>query len=390
MLSKDKYFCIFGGGAIRGVSYVGAFKALKELDVEITGYAGSSAGSIAAVTAALDYDIEEVKEIFYAFDFNLFKDINFSFKIELAFSKGEIFTDKIREIIYNKLHNKKPVTFKDFPKDLYIVTSNLTTGESVIFSKETTPDFEVAQAVRISACFPGLMNPFELDGDYYVDGDLAKAYALSQLSPLLNPKDTRVLEYRLEGTKQNKNTKNPLVFVNNAFDYLSLNATDCIVKQYGNYDKYDFIVINAEDTLLFDLNLSKEKREKLCEKGYNLTKDYFKTVLKTKKQNLLKKYQDMFEVTKKSFTAYSDVKINKAKNILLEYVYENYKEFAVLDETVTEKFNNLIPLLEGESYKILFFKIKTHDYKKVNNAYKELLSDLKNKITEFENYIKNN
>ncbi len=390
MLSKNKYFCIFGGGAIRGVSYVGVFKALKELDAEITGYAGSSAGSIAAVTAALDYDIEEVKDIFFAFDFNLFKDINFSLKIELAFSKGEIFTDKIRELIYNKLHNEKPVTFKDFPKDLYIVTSNLTTGESVIFSKETTPDFEVAQAVRISACFPGLMNPCELDGSCYVDGDLAKAYALSQLSPLLNPKDTRVLEYRLEGTKKNQNTKNPLVFVNNAFDYLSLNATDSIVKQYGDCDKYDFIVINADDTLLFDLNLSKEKREKLSETGYNATIEYFKNKLKLKKQTLLKKYQDMLDAIKKSYSFYSDIKIKKAKHILLEYVFENYKDFSKLDEDVVLKLQGLIPLIEGEPVKILFFKLRTHDYKEISEIYKEISTNLKSKIMEFEEYIRNN
>ena len=29
-----KYTCLFGGGAIRGLAYVGAIRALEELDIE--------------------------------------------------------------------------------------------------------------------------------------------------------------------------------------------------------------------------------------------------------------------------------------------------------------------------------------------------------------------
>ena len=386
MLSKEKYFCIFGGGAIRGIAYVGAHKALKELGVEVSGFAGSSAGSIAAVTAALDYSNDEMKEIFNTFDFTLFKDINLSFKIELAFSKGEIFTNKIREIIYNKLHNEKPVTFKDFPKDIYIVTSNLTTGESVIFSKETTPDFEVAQAVKISACFPGLMNPCELNGECYVDGDLAKAYALSQLSPLLNPKDTRILEYRLEGSKKNPLTKNPIVFINNAFDFLSQCASDIIVDKYGTYDKYDFIVINAEDTLLFDLNLSKEKREKLIETGYNLTIDYFKNRLPKKKQFFLYAYKNLLDKIREAYTEFCLNNNRNAKEILLLYSHINNHEKELMDEDIINDFNEIIPLLCEKNEKLLFFKLKSNNYKLLKEKFTNITEKLEKKVQQMKMY----
>lgn len=382
MLDREKYFCVFGGGAIRGVSYVGVFQALNELRLKITGYAGSSAGAIAAVAAALDYDINEIKEIFYSFDFNLFKDLNFSFKIELAFSKGEIFTDKIREIIKNKLHNDGPVTFKDFPKDIYIVTSNLSTGESVIFSKETTPDFEVAQAVRISACFPGLMNPYELNGECYVDGDLAKAYSLSQLSPLLNPKDVRILEYRLEGTKKNPSTKNPLVFVNNAFDFLSHAATDLIVKQYGDADKYDIIVLNTEDTLLFDLNLSREKRENLFELGYKSTIDYFKNKLPKKKEKLSGLYKKLSDSVNNSYKAFCLNNNEEAKNILLLYSHNNLSERNLLDADIINNFDELIPLICEKNEQFLFFKLKSANHKLINEKFMDLIDKLSGKAEE--------
>ena len=130
-----------------------------------------------------------------------------------------------------------------------------------VFSKETTPDFEIAQAVRISSGFPGLMNPVNLNGEYFVDGDLAKPSALSQLSPLLNPKDEKILEFRLEGSKKQPLPTNPLSFLNNGIDFLNNISTDNILKLYAHKEKYDYIVIPTQNVLLFDLSISKEQRE---------------------------------------------------------------------------------------------------------------------------------
>lgn len=46
MDNNFKYTCLFGGGAIRGVSYIGAVKALEELGIIPDRLAGSSVGSI--------------------------------------------------------------------------------------------------------------------------------------------------------------------------------------------------------------------------------------------------------------------------------------------------------------------------------------------------------
>ena len=382
-----KYFCIFGGGSIRGLSYVGAYRALKELDVEITGYAGSSVGSIAAALAALDYSIDEITDVFMKFDYGLFKDINFSFKLELAISKGEIFTDKIRELIGKKMNTDKPVCFKDFPKDLYVITTNLSKGKCVIFSKETTPDFEVAQAIRISTGFPGLMNPYELDGDLYVDGDLTKAYALSHLSSCLNPKDTRILEFRLEGTKSHDKTNNPIVFMNDAFDFLSYMATDSIFDLYQKYDKYDFVVISAKNTLLFDFSIPKEKREQLINLGYNTTMNYFKKSLPEKKNYLCGEYSKMSDALKTAQKQLSDNKNDNARLTLLNYVFENRKKIKYLSENFSESLEEIINLLNERTIKILFFKIKNNNQKIAEDKINILIEKLNSKIDELKSYI---
>ena len=46
MSSNSKYLCILGGGAVRGFSYIGAYRALLEMNIEIISLAGSSVGAV--------------------------------------------------------------------------------------------------------------------------------------------------------------------------------------------------------------------------------------------------------------------------------------------------------------------------------------------------------
>ena len=383
MNNGNKYFCIFGGGAIRGLAYVGAVRAMREQNVEITGYAGSSAGSIAAVTAALGYDEKDMAEIFDKFDYMLFRDINFSFKIELAISKGEVFTDRIREIISKKLGTEEPVTFNDFPNDLYILASNITTGKCVIFSKETTPDFEVAQAVRISAGFPGLMDPVEIDGEYYVDGDLAKPYAISQISPLLNPRNTRVLEFRLEGAKIKNPPTNPFVLLNYGVDFISNASTDRVLRTYKDKDKYDFVVIETKNIMLFDFNLPKEKKDYLVNLGYETTKKFFEVTLPQKNQKLIKEYSLMKEKIDKVHKYISERNYKKAKDEINTYMAMNHSSFAQLDENVILLADKIAASINLGQTQRLFFIPTLKNHTQIKNDLNKLSLRLENKISNF-------
>ena len=86
-IEAKQYMCIFGGGAIRGLAYLGALRAMKELGIKIKAYAGSSVGAVFAAYAALDYEYNEFKELFDEVNFDLFRDVqlnlakNFAIKI---------------------------------------------------------------------------------------------------------------------------------------------------------------------------------------------------------------------------------------------------------------------------------------------------------------------
>ena len=81
-----EYTCIFGGGAIRGVAYIGALKAIDELNISIKTLAGSSVGAIFAGLLAVGYTTKEIEEIILKVNYELFKDLQFG--RDLGISKG--------------------------------------------------------------------------------------------------------------------------------------------------------------------------------------------------------------------------------------------------------------------------------------------------------------
>lgn len=292
-----KYTVIFGGGAIRGVAYIGAVNALKEYNVEIGTLAGSSVGAVFAGLLAAGYDNDELKELFLNVNFDLFRDIHFGLGKEFALSKGGVFLDWLRELIEKKYYGEnykkgenKPVTFGDLEKELVVITTDLTNFKCKEFSKKETPDFEVAKAIRISSTMPGLMPPYKYEDSELVDGDLQKSWPLWKLSDTLNNVNDRILEFRLEGDYAGKG-KNAINFINTVYSCVTSVATNFIVDLYGQKDKYDYVTLNTGEVVIVDFNQPKDKREHLIKIGYEQTKDYFEHVLPKKKQALYNYYE---------------------------------------------------------------------------------------------------
>lgn len=363
---KLPYVCILGGGAVRGLTYIGALEALKKLNVDIKKIAGSSVGSIFAAFYAVGYNTSELTEIFESVNFNIFKDINISLKPQLGISKGEVFYEFVKTHVEKKFYgesysknNNSPVTFKDIDMDVFIFASDLTNCEPKIFSKYTTPDFELAKAVRISSTLPGLMTPVEIDGNLLVDGDLIKSWPLWLIDTNLNPENYRVLEFRLEGTSPNNNNeiKGPISFANTVMTCLSGWATKHLIDLYGNKDKFDYIVIDTKDLIIMDLNISKSQRNKLIELGQDATLNYFKKELPIKKNKLLKMYSNILNILIKTEDKITKAKYIEAKYEMLELFYILCDLKYIIDTTVANKINDFYKLYIDSLYDIPILNI---------------------------------
>lgn len=321
MTIKGKYTCIFGGGAVRGFAYIGAIKTMHDLDIDVDTLAGSSVGSLIAALLAVGYSALELKDLLFKVNFELFKDIRLNQSKEFAISKGNVFTDWVRDIIAKKVYGdkykkgkNKPVLFKDLQKNLVVLTTDLNKFCSFEFSNMETPDFEVAEAVRISCSMPGLMTPVEYDGKKLVDGDLLKGIPLWKLSKNLSNTQNRILEFRLEGDTVDKEN-NTFEFLNSIYSCMTCASTDFIIDVFGQNDKYDYVKITTGDIIVVDFNMSDNMKNALIQKGYNDSIKYLAKDCVAKKIRISKFYDRMSVYVSEMirFIKYNEVDKTKEK-----------------------------------------------------------------------------
>ena len=395
MDNNFKYTCLFGGGAIRGVSYIGAVKALEELGIIPDRLAGSSVGSIFAALLAVGYNAEELKDIFIKVNFELFKDISIGLGPLFAISKGEVFLEWVRELIEKKYYGENykkgvnpAVTFKDIKKNLVVITTNLSNFECKEFSRFDTPDYEIASAVRISCCMPGLMKPIEYNKTLLVDGDLQKSWPMWKLSKHLLNDDERILEFRLEGNYES-NDISGINYANAVYSCMTAISTSFITNIYGNKDKFDYIVLNTGDIVVVDFNINEAKRNDLINSGYNQTISYFKDFLIEKKSKIRHNYSIIQAHITKIQKYIKSNNIQKAKNQMGELFMDLPELSEIIDLTDYNEIKNFRDMfLKNLKYPALFGKVTLSNIKLIGTELNKINNKISKKLEEFDSYLK--
>lgn len=388
MTNPLKYTCLFGGGAIRGLAYAGAIRAMEEIGIEYDIIGGSSVGSIIAALIAIGYKSYEIENFFMKINFDLFKDIHFGIGKPFAISKGEIFQDWLNELLKNKFegtHNGH-ITFKDIEKDLIIIATDIKHFKPQEFSKTITPDFEVAQAIKISSSMPGLMAPFKYGDSELVDGDLQKASPMWKLSEALNTSESRILEYRLEGD-YNKDEKNPISFFNTIYSCVTDVATDFVTEIYGANDRYDCITINTGDVFFADFNLDKDSRRKLINFGYEQTIHYFTKILPDKKEKLINIYSKISKYLKNSKKGLKAKNVEEAQWWIGDIFIELCENKEIVDPLIYSKIVNLKNEISDNVSNFLFFYTSFKNKKYLEEMYNELITIIDTRVAELILYL---
>lgn len=175
---------VLEGGGARGAYHVGAYKAIKELNIEIGGIAGTSIGAInGAMMVQGDYELLEKiwlsVDSYELFDldektvedlrhFNL-RNINFSYLLhqskEILSNRG-LDTSRIRELFDYYIDEEK---IRSSNIDFGIVTVNLTDKKPMELMKEDIPEGKLIDFLIASANLPAFRIE-EVDGKKYLDG----------------------------------------------------------------------------------------------------------------------------------------------------------------------------------------------------------------------------
>ena len=262
-----KNVVLSGGGAL-GIAYLGMLDYLYKINVapQLTRLAGTSAGAITACLFSFNLPFNEIKAAADSLDYSkvpgkdeidddpqlpsrlfpkaiksqldsIFGNIDCVYRLIKQFgwfSSSYIYSwtkDQIQQQ-FDSTKKGPPYTFADFKntnihknkrpfKDLYIIGTDTSQSSSIIFSYDSTPNMEVAEAVRISMSVPLLFeaiksSPFpsssEPNPQIYVDGGLLYNYPINIFDTTSPPRETLGAYFK---------SALPPASINNLVDFIS-------------------------------------------------------------------------------------------------------------------------------------------------------------------------
>jgi len=392
------YFCIFAGGGVRGIAYLGVLQAFEKFEINMTGMAGSSVGAIFASLCALGFNYDEIREVAFNTNYELFSDLNFRLGKNFGICKGDSFLCWFREQIEKKYYGEqfdpkgnKPVKFKDIDKDLVIVATNLSDTSCKIYSRIETPDEEIAQAVRASISIPGFFKPVWNKDECLVDGDVIGNFPSWRFENyLISNTSSRILELRLENLQKPRKISNPIEYFGAILDSAYNVSSDLLCKLYGQNDGFDVIRIDIGNIAIIDFNISSEEREKLIMKGFNSVKSYFEDTLIYKKKVILETYINLQKFQKIFLDEISANKITQGRITFGEMLLFATENKDIISRNIFSQITEIREIFHKSLYHIMFLNICT--LKNKSNFIKLLklsLKGIENEIYSLKSYIDN-
>jgi hypothetical protein len=389
------YFCILAGGGVRGTAYIGVLDFFDEVNINIKGMAGSSVGAVFSALHSVGYNHQELEKLLLALNYEQFRDLYLPFGKEFGLCKGDNFLKWIKKTLELKIYGNDyteggnpPICFKDLDKDLFIIATDVCSSSAKEFSRYSTPDVEIAQAVRASISIPGFFKPVYDESACLVDGDIIKNLPIWTFSKNIVENHENILEIRLESCSDIKTINNPFEYFNAVIDTASNISTDFVINLYGRNDKFDFIKINTENIGLIDFSINDEQKRWLIERGYNTVKESFcgdltakKMLLKDIYGKLLKSLIEFKKLLKKQNI--KECKIEFAQAILI-----SAQHFEMIDKSIYDNLININELFSQNIKKSIFLHQEgLKSPKTVEKKLEETIKLIEKKIYEIEYFI---
>ncbi|MDD3981312.1 MAG: patatin-like phospholipase family protein [Spirochaetia bacterium] len=326
---------VFKGGGVRGAAYLGALKYLYEnrLMRTVERVAGSSVGAITAAVLALNFkDFTELKAIADSLDYRrvpaegdlknedeglvgkrlaarlqthgLFKNLQCSIRLvqEKGWYSSDYMYQWLRSVIAARFSTaKEAYTFRDFRDssihrdtrsflDLYVTGTDISNRKSRVFSFDTTPDMEVALAVRISMSIPLFFEaiPFEYPGtqgsQYFADGGLMWNYPIElfdqakygrRMMQQVNAESLGFFLYESPQTIRHKEIKGLVDYLGALFETLNEVQDQLVPFREKNMGRTVFIDDQGVPMTQFEIEVGDETYSKLFDSGYRATREFF-------------------------------------------------------------------------------------------------------------------
>lgn len=150
-----KIALVLSGGGARGISHIGAIKALEEYGLKPDIISGTSAGAFVGALIAYGYSADAIFEIILK--------TRFSTYLRFGFSTGGLLKiDKIEDILKKYIPEN---SFEALKTPLVVTATDLHAVEEISFRTGN-----LARIVLASCCLPGIFKPLHLEGRDLIDG----------------------------------------------------------------------------------------------------------------------------------------------------------------------------------------------------------------------------
>lgn len=208
-------------------------------------------------------------------------------KLGPAVPAGFLDNESINEFLAKMFGSRKRSNdFRRLRRQLFIVATDLDTGEIITFGSRGADHVPISKAVQASMAIPGLYPPVEVDGRHYIDGGVKKTVHASTalksgadllicINPLV-PFNAKLAKPG-EGSKYESLVEGGLPVVMSQTFYALIHSRMKIglAKYAADYPDRDVILFepNSGDAKMFFSNVfSFANRRKVCEHAYQTTR----------------------------------------------------------------------------------------------------------------------
>ncbi len=247
--NKIKVGLALGGGSALGIAHLGVIQALEDNKIPIDCLSGTSAGAIVAACYAFGVPLKKMAEVTKKLKWTTFSRLSIS-------KMGLMNNSIIGETIIDLIGRGPNVLIEDSPIPLAIVSTDISSGERVVFTKGN-----LAQAVTASSCIPGLFVPVEIDGHKLVDGAFVEDVPIFALAELGADIEIGV----------NLQNFHPYLEPQNVLDIFSNVITILTKKQYALIEKSGLNTLLIKPHLEHYSSSDFAKTDDLIAEGYRAT-----------------------------------------------------------------------------------------------------------------------
>lgn len=182
-MRKPRIAFVGTGGAARGIAHLGVLKACEEFGIKPDIFVGASAGAIVAATYGQGIPLDVLIDGFRPpwkrrHDGLRFHGIQFAGlpRVQDLLDPGYLLSGFLSIERFER-YLSRHLPSNDFEKvkaHVLVTAVDLDRAERVVFGKGYDSRTPISKAVAASCCVPGMFRPYEINGRYHVDGEIAR------------------------------------------------------------------------------------------------------------------------------------------------------------------------------------------------------------------------